>query len=117
MDSKTLLAVLIAGIGATLIDNLAAMALFGLDFIALTVDRPGRFVIGIAGAALLPFIFAALKGASGLIVGLVVLAGGAAALAKGVFGYAAPLPNVLLLTTIYAVSAIVIFGMVRGRVN
>ena len=117
MDSKTLLAVLIAGIGATLIDNLAAMALFGLDFIALTVERPGRFAIGIAGAALLPLIFSAVKGAPGLIVSVVVLAGGAAALAKLVFGYAAPLPNVLVLTTIYAVSAIVIFGAVRGRAD
>ena len=117
MDSRTLLAVLIAGVGATLIDNLAAMALFGLDFTALTLEKPGRFAVGVAGAALLPLIFGALKGAAGIVVGLIVLAAGPALLAKTVFGYAAPWPNVLMLTSIYAVSAVVIFGGVRGRAD
>ena len=46
MDGKTIVAVLIAGIGATLIDNLAAQVLFGLDFM------------------LLPFILGAKRGAA-----------------------------------------------------
>lgn len=113
MGPKTVIAVLVAGIGATLIDNLAAQLLFGLDFMKLTTQAPGRFGVALAGAALLPFLLGAVRGAAGYVVSAVVLAVGAAVLAKLVFGYGAPWPTVLTLTSIYAVSAIVLYKALR----
>ena len=113
MDGKTIVAVLIAGIGATLIDNLAAQVLFGLDFMKLTTQAPGRFGVAIGGAALLPCILGAKRGAAAYLVAAVVLAVGAAALAKLVFGCGAPWTTVLTLTSLYAVSAIAIYKLIR----
>lgn len=110
---RIVLAVVVAGVVATLVDNAAAAALFGADFLALSAGKPGRFGVAIAGAALLPLLFARFRGLAGLAIAYLVLTLGAAALAKGVFGYGAPWPNVLLLTSIYAVTAIVVYRIVR----
>lgn len=115
MNRATLIAVIVAGVAATLIDNAAAALLFGADFVALTVERPGRFLVALGGAALLPFLLGLLEGPARYVLAFAALALGAAVLAKTVFGYAAPWPNVLLLTSVYAVSAILIYEAMMRR--
>ncbi|MEO1330294.1 MAG: hypothetical protein AAFW46_11580 [Pseudomonadota bacterium] len=110
---RILMAVLVAGVVATLIDNFAAARLFGADFMALT-QKFGRFGVALGGAALLPLIFGALGPVLGAPAAFLALAGGAAALAKTVFGYAAPIETVLILTSIYAVTAIFIYLAIAG---
>lgn len=115
MERKAIVAAVVAGLAATLIDNAAAAVVFGADFLALTTERPGRFAVAVGGALLIPLILRAVGPPLGFLAAFAALAIGAAALAKTVFGYAAPWTNVLLLTSIYAVAAIAIFAALRPK--
>lgn len=110
---RMVIAVVIAGVIATLVDNFAAARLFGADFAALT-QKYGRFGVALGGAALLPLIFRSFGAVLGAAAAFLTLAGGAAALAKTVFGYAAPIETVLILTSIYAVTAIFVYLAIAG---
>ena len=110
---RTAAAVLIAGLLATLVDNFAASRLFGADFMGLN-QTYGRFGVALAGAALLPAIISIFGPILGALAGFVTLAGGAALLAKLVFNYTAPMETVLVLTSIYAVTAIFIYLAIAG---
>lgn len=105
---RRLLAVIAAGLIATLVDNFAAWRLFGEDFVEIS-QTWGRYVVAIGGAALLPPIFGACGAILGALVAFLILAGGTAFLAVSAFSEIAPLSVILVSTSIYAVTAIFVY--------
>lgn len=110
---RTVVAVILAGLIASLVDNFAAWRLFKQDFAELA-QTYGRYVVAIAGAALLPWIFSLFGAILGALVAFVVLAGGTAFLALAAFSDIAPLHVIAVSTSIYAVTAIFVYLTVMG---
>ena len=105
---RSIFAVVLAGLVATMVDNFAAWRLFQQDFAELS-QTYGRYVVAITGAALLPWIFAAFGVVLGALIAFVVLAGGTALLALAAFSDIAPLHVIAVSTSIYAVTAIFVY--------
>lgn len=110
---RTVIAVVAAGLIATLVDNFAAWRLFGEDFEVLS-KTTGRYVVAIAGAALLPFIFRMCGAVLGALAAYIILAGGTAFLAMAAFSDIAPPHVIFVSTSIYAVTAIFVFLMIAS---
>lgn len=107
-------AVVLAGLGGTLANALAAWQLAGADFLPLALS-PGRNGVAIAVAALLPVVLPRVPGFWGWLFAFVVLAVVPSLLARYLFGVGAPWERVLLLNAVYAAVACVVYGAIAGR--
>lgn len=106
--TRTLIAVLLAGIVGTIVNSLAAAAVVGAPLAAL-LTRWGGYVVAILVAALLPVIYARMAGAAAHAVAVAALTIIPSLLAKFVFGIGAPWGIVLILNAVYAVAAILTY--------
>ena len=111
---KTIVAVVVAGIVGTIANSAAITAAFGAPFVPLAIS-PGRNLVAILVAALLPLIYGRLTGAAAHLVALLALTVIPSVLAKTVFAAQAPWLAVLLLNGVYALAAIVVYLLItRG---
>jgi hypothetical protein len=98
---------------ATLVNALAAMLIGGPAKWELMLI-PGRYVVACIVAALLPFIFRAMKPTLGVVVAAIALTGIPSLNAKLVLGVGAPWFNVLLLNAVYAAVAMLVYLAITG---
>ena len=106
-------AVIAAGIGGTIANAAAAAVIIGPHKFALALV-PGRYLVAIACAAMLPFIYNALKSSQAYPFALIALTAVPSLLAKGVLGAAAPWTMVLSLNAVYALAAIAVYQGIRA---
>ena len=111
---KILIAVVIAGIAGTIANALAAsvaIAPVKINFLYV----PGRYLVAIAVAALLPLLYTRIGGMAGWATSIIALTLIPSLVAKLALGAAAPWGLVLALNAIYALTAIAIYRAIVGR--
>ena len=106
--SRTLIAVVAAGIAGTIANAVVVALLFGLPVVPLILSF-GRNAVAILVALLLPPLFARLGRGAAMAVGFVALAVIPSILAKTVFGSGAPWGTVLGVNAVYAAVAVVVY--------
>ena len=111
---RKIAAIVAAGIAGTLVNSAAAAAVLGGDKFLPFALSPGRHVVAIAVAALIPVSFVVFDGAAALAMAGVFLTVVPSVLAKLVFGSGAPWALVFALNAVYAVVAIVVYRLVAG---
>jgi hypothetical protein len=110
-----ILAVVIAGVAGTIANSVVVAALTPNDFLALAIS-PGRLIVAIIVAALLPVIYAQMSGAKAGVVAVAALTIIPSLLAKLVFGVGAPWGLALGVNAVYAVVAWAVYlGFMRAR--
>jgi hypothetical protein len=102
--ARVILAVVVAGIVGTIANSLIVAALTPSAFVPLALS-PGRNAVAIAGAVLLPVIYAAMSGIAAVVVAWAALTVIPSILAKLVFGVGAPWLFVLGVNAVYALAA------------
>lgn len=107
-------AVVLAGIGGTIVNALAAWQWLGADPLPLALS-PGRNGVAIAVAAALPIMLPRVAGIWGWLFALVVLTVVPSLLARYLFGLGAAWQTLLLLNAAYAAAACLIYRAVAGR--
>lgn len=113
LGAKALLIVILAGV-AGMIANAGAAALYlGWDKIALAL-MPGRYIVAILCAAVLPFI--GVSRGAGTVASLSFLIIVPSLLAKLAFGATAPWTTVLALNSVYALATWGAWRLLRRRV-
>lgn len=102
--ARMIVAVVVAGVVGTLANSVVVAALTPNAFVPLATS-PGRNLVAIAVAALLPVIYARVSGATAAVVALAALTIIPSLLAKLVFGIGAPWPFVMGVNAVYALAA------------
>lgn len=108
-----IVAVIVAGIVGTLANSVVVAALTPNEFVPLAIS-PGRNVVAILVAALLPLIYARLAGATAAVTAILALTIIPSVLAKTVFGVGAPWLFVLAVNAVYAVAAWAVYLAIAG---
>jgi len=111
---KMIIAVIIAGVAGTIANAVAASIIIAPEKINF-LYVPNRYLIAIAIAALLPFLYTYIGGAVGWALSLIALILVPSLIAKLVLGAGAPWGLVLGLNGIYAITAIAIYRAIVGR--
>lgn len=106
--TRTLLAVVLAGIAGTIANSIVVAALTPNEPVPLMLS-PGRNAVAILVALLLPVLFARAGRTAAWIGGIAALTVIPSLLAKTVFGVGAPWPFVLGVNAVYAVVAVAVF--------
>lgn len=110
-----ILAVVIAGVAGTIANSVVVAALTPNDFLALAIS-PGRLIVAIVVAALLPVIYAQTSGTTAGVIAVAALTIIPSLLAKLVFGVGAPWALALAVNAVYALVAWAVYiGIIRAR--
>lgn len=113
MIFRTALAVVLAG-AVGVLANAAAAALFVSPILWKLAAVPNRYAIGIALVILVPLVYRLRNDAWGAGLALILLTLAPSLLAKLLLGAVTAWPVVLALNFIYALTALVVYRLVRG---
>jgi hypothetical protein len=105
---RQIIATVVAGVVGNVVNAVAASILVNPDLIHFALV-PGRYLVAILVAALIPLFMALVGGTPALVLSFVGLTVVPSLLAKLVFGSAAPWILVLVLNAIYAIAAMVTY--------
>jgi len=111
---KIIIAVILAGTAGTVFNAVAASIAISPNKINF-LYVPNRYLIAIAIAALLPFLYTYIGGVAGWALSLLALTIIPSVIAKLVLGAGAPWLLVLALNAIYALTALAIYRAIVGR--
>lgn len=109
---REIIAAILAGAVGTLANAAAAALLISPEKFGQLASAPGRYGVAIALSLTLPLLAQITQGVPFAILGFILLTGGASLLAKLVFGSGAAWPMVLSLNAVYAVAALVTYGLI-----
>ena len=110
---RIVLAVLAGGVAGTIANSIVVSLLLGVGFVGLATS-PGRLIVAILVAALVPIIAMRLKGGAEAAASIVALTVIPSLLAKLVFGAGAAWPFVLFVNAVYAVAAWAVYHAIAG---
>jgi len=105
---RVIVATVLAGVVGNVVNAVAASILVNPKLIDFAF-MPGRYLVAILVAALIPLFMALVGGMPALLLSFVALMVVPSLLAKLVFGSAAPWILVLVLNAIYAIAAMVTY--------
>lgn len=108
------LAVIAAGIAGTIANAVAAALAIGPDMLNF-IYVPGRYLVAIAVAALLPLLYTSIGGLIGWALSFIALTVIPSAILILYLGKAVPWSLALALNAVYALTAIAIYRAIMGR--
>ena len=111
---REIIAVVMAGVVGNVVNAVAAALLIRPDLIDFALV-PGRYIVAILVAALIPLFIALIGGMPALVLSFIALTVVPSLLAKLVFGSAAPWILVLVLNAIYAIAAMATYKAIAGK--
>jgi hypothetical protein len=109
-----ILAIVLAGVAGTIVNAIAAAIVIAPSRIRLALV-PGRYVVAIAVAAVLPFIFRWARLSVATVLGWAMLTIVPSLLAKLYFKAPLQWPLVILLNAFYAAAAVIVYQRVVSR--
>ena len=116
LTSRSLIAVVVAGIVGTLVNTIAVALVVSPDRLALALV-PGRYAVAIALCLALPLLARKVGGLKFFAIGTVWLTVAASVLAKLVFGVGAPWTMVLGFNLVYAIAAMATYHLIAVKLE
>lgn len=110
---RMIVAVVLAGVVGNVVNAVAAAILVNPDLVGFAL-MPGRYLVAILVAALIPILMTFVGGMPALVLSFIGLMVVPSLLAKLVFGSGAPWILVLVLNAIYAIAAMVTYRGIAG---
>lgn len=110
-NTRAVIALILAGVAGTVL-NAAAVALVVSPDLWTLALVPGRYLVAVALCLVLPVLARYVDRIWFVVIGIVWLAVAPTILAKLVFGVDAPWPTVLGFNVVYAIAAMVVYGLI-----
>jgi hypothetical protein len=110
-NTRAVIAVLLAGVAGTIVNAAAVALVVSADLWTLALV-PGRYVVAVALCLALPVLARQVDRLWFIVIGTVWLAVAPTVLAKLLFGVEAPWLTVLGFNVVYAIAAMVVYGLI-----